>query len=42
MQKYILTGGSLSHAENCDINGDGILNVIDLALMKKELLRTQS
>ena len=35
LQKYLLKKGSLPNRTNADLNGDGVINVIDLALLKR-------
>ena len=39
MQKYLLCSGTLIAPEQGDMNEDGVIDVFDLALMKRELLR---
>ncbi|MBQ8926685.1 MAG: RICIN domain-containing protein [Oscillospiraceae bacterium] len=37
LQKWLLRAGTLTNGKNADINGDGIINVIDLTLLKRML-----
>lgn len=39
LQKYLLTAGKVTSAENADMNDDGVLDVRDLTLLKRMLLK---
>ena len=39
LQKWLLNAGSLTNWENADMNEDGVIDVFDLALLKRVLLK---
>ena len=41
LQKYLLKKGSLSNWTNADLNGDGVINIIDLALLKRMVFKNR-
>ena len=42
LQKWLHCTGTLTNAEAADLNGDGCVDVFDLALLKREVLHAQS
>ena len=39
LQKYLVNMGTMSNADNADVNGDGVVDIFDLALVKHAAIK---